>query len=402
MENYRQRLLQIWGEDPSDLRTALGWIEACVQNEVPEDLYLDFKRKTNEQTPAPDDADKGNFARAISGFANTDGGLVVWGVDARPGSKDEPDVARNLRPIRGLKTFTTRLNALCGGAVSPPLGGIENRQVPSDQASDTGYVITLVPPRHETLTQAAMGKYNGQFFIRTGSGFYVIPQSLLAVFYSRRPSPLLSLRLQLAEPPETKIVEELENAERWKATNLLRTGVPPRKKPWGCCTFRQSLAVDWDAFLRNDGLASSSQVALQLRVRGSAKWSLITAAEEKHWVQPSFGYQITTSAPPWPRTIFTQVTSDQGATRLVEPVHPGQEIRVATGTLHVPATAFENQPDDLEFEIRGIAYGQDSPPFELRCRVEGSELTARYSPIFRENAPPAIRELPEPTGPFDE
>ena len=27
-----------------------------------------------------------NFAKAVSGFANSDGGLIVWGIDARPNS----------------------------------------------------------------------------------------------------------------------------------------------------------------------------------------------------------------------------------------------------------------------------------------------------------------------------
>jgi predicted HTH transcriptional regulator len=100
-----ERLQQIWGADASDPTQALAWIESCVANQVPEDLYVEFKRKTNEQTPTPDDHDVANLGRAVSGFANTDGGLIIWGVEAKSPRKDEPDVASGLRPIKGLKIF---------------------------------------------------------------------------------------------------------------------------------------------------------------------------------------------------------------------------------------------------------------------------------------------------------
>ncbi len=196
MENLEVRLREVWGDDPTDFRKALDWIRSAVTNQREEDLYLEFKRKSQENTPVPDDADRGQLGKAISGFGNTDGGLLIWGVYARRGSKYEPDVASELRPIRGLKTFGTRLRDMAGGAANPPLPGVDIRLVPEPNNDDTGYVVTIVPKRRDTLTQATTNKEKG-FFIRTGSGFYELPHALIAEFFNRRPSPLLRTRLEI-------------------------------------------------------------------------------------------------------------------------------------------------------------------------------------------------------------
>jgi predicted HTH transcriptional regulator len=171
LDSYLQRLLDIWGSDPKDSSTALDWIEKTVERQAEENLYLDFKQKSDKKIPVPNDDDRANLAKAISGFANTDGGLIVWGVKAKVDAKDEPDVAVELIPINHLKIFQTRLNALSGEVVNPPVAGVESRFVPQSPDAGIGYVITVIPKRRDTLVQASAKKCKG-FYIRSGSGFY--------------------------------------------------------------------------------------------------------------------------------------------------------------------------------------------------------------------------------------
>ncbi len=160
MDNYLQRLLDIWGPDTNSLSKVLDWIEKTVERKAEEGLYLDFKQKSDKRDPALNDDDKANLAKAISGFANTDGGLIVWGVKARADKKDEPDVAVELLPISNLKTFQTRLNALSGELVNPPVAGVENRLVPNISNVDTGATFTRSPgsPDFVVLCQLVPGK----------------------------------------------------------------------------------------------------------------------------------------------------------------------------------------------------------------------------------------------------
>ena len=70
-------------------RKGIALIDEWVKEAYREDLHLDFKRKTNPEHGHPDDNDKKNLSKALSGFANSDGGLIVWGIDAPSGASGE-------------------------------------------------------------------------------------------------------------------------------------------------------------------------------------------------------------------------------------------------------------------------------------------------------------------------
>jgi hypothetical protein len=64
----------------------LDWatIESYVELKQEEHLHLDFKTLKNAELTIRDD--KLNIARCISCFANSSGGIIVWGIDARKNS----------------------------------------------------------------------------------------------------------------------------------------------------------------------------------------------------------------------------------------------------------------------------------------------------------------------------
>ena len=55
-------------------------IDSFLRNGREEDLHLEFK--TVSDNPFNKD-DRKNFAKALSGFGNSAGGLVIWGVEER-------------------------------------------------------------------------------------------------------------------------------------------------------------------------------------------------------------------------------------------------------------------------------------------------------------------------------
>ena len=79
-------------------------IENFVRDEQEEHLHLDFKLiKKPDLTHKPD---KRNLAKALSGFANSSGGIIVWGVDARQ-NPDGVDCATELKPIDNVRVLLT-------------------------------------------------------------------------------------------------------------------------------------------------------------------------------------------------------------------------------------------------------------------------------------------------------
>src|SRR5262249_4892537 len=90
-----------------------------------EDLMLDFKLASR----CFDHRDERKIlATAISGFANSAGGLIVWGIDARADS-DAIDCAQSASPLSQPELFMTRLVSYSASAVSPVVNDVKHRLV---------------------------------------------------------------------------------------------------------------------------------------------------------------------------------------------------------------------------------------------------------------------------------
>ena len=65
-------------------------IDELIENQKSEEFFLDFKRSSNagSDTKLSDD-DRENLARVISGFGNSEGGIVVWGIDCSKMLKEQ-------------------------------------------------------------------------------------------------------------------------------------------------------------------------------------------------------------------------------------------------------------------------------------------------------------------------
>jgi hypothetical protein len=377
VENYLERLRAIWGAESNDSTGALSWIRGSIENQATEGVYLDFKQKSDRREAGLNNDDRANLAKAISGFANTDGGLIVWGVKAKADTKEDPDVAIELCPVSHLKTFQTQLNHACGDAVTPPVAGVESRAVPEAPNADSGYVVTIVPKRRDTLIQANAKTCKG-FYIRVGSGFYQLPEPLIAEFYRSRPAAILRLVVHLARAGEARFEEELVSAEREDSLG----------RPYGTCTYRQSVAIAWNASLNNDGAGSAAEVVVHLGVSERCLWNVIDYGVRRHDYHD--GSTMIPVFEPIPEASFKGVKGDRGAGRLLQPLHPGQATVVAQGDLLIPFEAFRSR-EVRDFEISGHAYAKDAPPYSLRWQVAGSEVVARY---FEEFEPIASAALP--------
>ena len=69
-------------------------IDRLIVDRQSEELFLDFKRSADDgRGNRLHDNDRTNLAKAISGFGNSEGGVIVWGVDCR-NQDNRGDVAR--------------------------------------------------------------------------------------------------------------------------------------------------------------------------------------------------------------------------------------------------------------------------------------------------------------------
>lgn len=165
----------------------LDAVRAFVADGREEDLHLDFK---NVQDPRLGPDDRRNLAIALSGFANSDGGIVVWGVDARPNAQGV-DCASALREIPNAQLCLARLNDLTGQLVSPLVDGVAHKVIRS--AGDQGFCASLIPASDAGPHQAK-GRED-RYYKRSGSAFYRLEHFDIADMFGRRRRPVLTVRL---------------------------------------------------------------------------------------------------------------------------------------------------------------------------------------------------------------
>jgi hypothetical protein len=160
----------------------LAAIDSFVTEGREEDLHLDFKGATAQFSRD----DRRNLAEAISGFANSDGGLIVWGVDARP-SRDGIDVATAKKEIELLSLFISKLNQYTGDAATPVVDGVVHRRVVIGE--DRGFAVTLVPASDSGPHMAKLGV--DRYFKRSGSQFLRMEHFEVEDLFGRRKRPVL-------------------------------------------------------------------------------------------------------------------------------------------------------------------------------------------------------------------
>jgi hypothetical protein len=161
-------------------------IHAMISGTVVEELFLDYKQSSTT-LPATKlaDADRRNLAKAIAGFGNAEGGLVVWGVDCR--RTDEGDVPTAAVPITQPVALKTLFDGAVGGLTLPPHSGVENLAVLNEAPARDGFVITYVPVGTHVPYQTLADKR--EYYIRAGSNFLPTPHGVLAGLFGRAPQP---------------------------------------------------------------------------------------------------------------------------------------------------------------------------------------------------------------------
>lgn len=162
-------------------------IDQFITDRQSEELFLDFKRSSDNGSGARlHDRDRDNLAKAISGFANSEGGVIVWGVDCRP-NQELGDVAAAKTSVQNPRRFKSWLENAVSGLTLPPHPGVLHLAV--EGAGDhLGFVATYIPKSHMAPHQCLRPP---QYYMRAGSNFEPVPHGVLAGMFGRSPQPVI-------------------------------------------------------------------------------------------------------------------------------------------------------------------------------------------------------------------
>lgn len=159
-------------------------IEALIADRASEELFLEFKQSASNGSGSHlHDRDRTNLRKAISGFANAEGGVIVWGIECSR-QVANGDVAATKVPIENPRRFVSWLEGAVSGCTVPPVTGVKSIAVLN--SDDCGFVATYIPQSSHAPHQVAG---EGKYMIRAGSDFVVAPHGVVAGLFGKPPHP---------------------------------------------------------------------------------------------------------------------------------------------------------------------------------------------------------------------
>jgi hypothetical protein len=166
-------------------------------NPTPETDWLDFKTEPHDQKQRDRKIGE-TWSEALGGFANNQGGVLIWGIDARKIKVRgvEIDAAWGEKPMTDPIALMSRLTELQRGATDPPLANVEIKPYELPERPGSGFVVCYVP-------EGAFKPYRSeqasrQYYLRAGDNFIVMPRSVLAAMFHPRSRPVFKARATLS------------------------------------------------------------------------------------------------------------------------------------------------------------------------------------------------------------
>lgn len=151
-----------------------------------EELFLDFKRSAdNGAGRVLHSSDRTNLAKAISGFGNSEGGVLVWGISTGQEVHEPADLPQSKAPVQDVYRFRSLIEGAISGCTIPPHTEIQNHAI-AVNPENKGFVATLIP---KSLYAPHQAVGLTQYYMRSGSSFSPVPHSVLAGMFGRRPQP---------------------------------------------------------------------------------------------------------------------------------------------------------------------------------------------------------------------
>jgi hypothetical protein len=158
----------------------VAFVRNLVAEQTPEEEWLEFKSGKNPKTNGaiPDSDVEKYWSKTVSGFANTGGGVLLWGIDARQDPATRIDGAGALLHVPDPAAFKTRLTRLLQHATDPPVTGIAIKELSDLAEPGEGFVVCLVP--ESSFKPHRAERCEGKpYYVRIMDRFEYVPHSLL-------------------------------------------------------------------------------------------------------------------------------------------------------------------------------------------------------------------------------
>jgi hypothetical protein len=166
-------------------------VEISALVNTTEHLHLECKTWSANENDA-----QRAIAKALCGFANADGGVLVIGLATARSDKYCPDLIERAVPVFDAVALRSRIESLVPELVEPGLEGVTVAAVREHPGSPSGFVLVDVPP---TEGPPCRSRKDWRFYQRINSGTYLMEYFQIENMFGKRNRPQLSLYLEEGE-----------------------------------------------------------------------------------------------------------------------------------------------------------------------------------------------------------
>lgn len=131
---------------------------------------------------------RAKLAGAASGFANTGGGVILWGVSTVRHASSELDVLTQIEPIGNVRKFAQQIDQSLAASTVPRLRLTPTRVLTERSGDTKGIGVTLIS---ETPGDPVQSSADQLFHIRTGAEFNVMPYEIIQRMFAGAAGPIL-------------------------------------------------------------------------------------------------------------------------------------------------------------------------------------------------------------------
>jgi hypothetical protein len=162
-------------------------VEELISNGESENLYIECKSPSG---PKLNQDLQSTLAKAISGFSNTAGGIILWGVSTTKHAHSNLDILTQIEPIATCKLFEQQINKAIPSLTTPSITKTASRLLFKKGKDTRGVVVTYIP---KSAGDPVQSNKDSMFYFRSGDEFTLAPYEMVKRLFAATDNPDLQL-----------------------------------------------------------------------------------------------------------------------------------------------------------------------------------------------------------------